>query len=241
MQSSQIDPVRTGAPEAFTEERIAGHGLATQLAVDSLRALILDGVFRPGERLSEKTINARLQVSRTPLREALKVLSSEGLVTLEPNRGATITQLSLADLQSTFELLGALEGAAAELACLRASNAEIEEIGQMHDTMLAKYQARSLSDYFRLNKAIHLAIVEAAHNAAITRVYSLEAARVDRFRYTSNRDPVTWARSIRQHEQILDALRQREAALLRECLVSHRRSGWELARQQYEVESSLST
>lgn len=234
----QFDRDASSPADVPADAHVSGHGRATQAAVEALRALILDGAFKPGTRLSEKAVHARLSVSRTPLREAFKVLSSEGLVTLEPNRGATVTRLSLDDLRSTFELLGALEGTAAELACTRASDAEIDAIGRLHDEMLEHYEARLLGDYFRLNKAIHLAIVEMAHNAAITRVYRLEAARVDRFRYTANRDPATWSRSIRQHEQILDALRQREAALLRECLVSHRRSGWELARRQYDLEAA---
>jgi len=222
--------------EPIEDGHIVGHGRATQVAVETLRGLILEGVLRPGARLSEKAIHSQLQISRTPLREAFKVLSSEGLVTIEPNRGAKVTQLSLDDLRSTFELLAALEGAAAELACIRASDNEINAICHIHTEMLTCYEARNLSNYFRLNKSIHLAIVEAAHNNAIARVYFMEAARVDRFRYNSNRDLTTWARSIRQHEQILDALKLREAALLRECLVSHRRSGWELARRQYESE-----
>ena len=233
MESSPISKTGNDAQEDGFN---VGHGRATQVAVETLRALILDGVFLPGARLSEKSIHSKLQISRTPLREALKILSSEGLVTLEPNRGATVTQLSLDDLPSTFELLGALEGAAAEFACIRAFDGEIDAIGKLHDQMLAFYEARDLRNYFRLNKAIHLALVEAAHNAAISRVYCMEAARVDRFRYSANRDLATWSRSIRQHEQIMDALRLREAALLRECLVSHRRSGWELAHRQYEME-----
>lgn len=233
MQYSQTQPGRIEQPK---DDSPTGHGLATQAAVDALRALILEGVLRPGTRLSERAVRAQLDVSRTPLREALKVLSSEGLVTLEPNRGATVTRLSLDDLKSSFELLAALEGAAAEAACARAADGEIEAITRLHEQMLAHYEARNLADYFRFNKAIHLAIVDAGHNSAIARVYRAESARVDRYRYTSNREPAIWARSIRQHEHILDALRQREGGLLRECLVSHRRSGWELARRQYELE-----
>jgi len=232
----QYDESRLERGEAASAARPAGHGLATQAAVEALRGLILEGELRPGMRLSERAVLTRLDISRTPLREALKILSFEGLVTLEPNRGATVTRLSLDDLKSTFELLAALEGTAAELACLRASDDEIAAIGVLHDTMIAHYEAKDLASYFRLNKAIHLAIVEAGHNGAIMRVYRSESARVDRYRYRSNRDPETWARSVRQHVQILDALHQREGALLRETLVSHRRTGWELARRQYEAE-----
>lgn len=238
MQYDEAERRMGGIP---AEPRPAGHGLATQAAAEALRSLILEGEIKPGARLSERAVFARLEISRTPLREALKILCSEGLVTLEPNRGATVTRMSLDDLKSAFELLAALEGAAAEFACSRASEDEIDAISRLHDQMFAHYEAQDLANYFRLNKAIHLAIVDAGKNTAIARVYRSESARVDRFRYASNRDAATWARSIRQHEQILDALRQREGGLLKECLVSHRRSGFELARRQHEAETAGTT
>lgn len=213
-------------------------GYATRQASERLRDLILQGELAAGSRISERMIQERWGISRTPLREALKVLAVEGLVTISPNRGAIVTQLTIDELRAAFELLAALDGAAGELACQRASDAEIAAIEAMHADMLGCYRAADLPQYFRVNKAIHLAIVDAAANPAMSRVYRSESARVDRFRYSGNREPANWARSIRQHEQILDALKQRQGALLRETLFSHRRSGWDMAQRTFAQETS---
>jgi len=212
------------------EQSDLGHGHATRLATERLRELILEGDLLPGSRISERVMQERLGVTRTPLREALKVLSVEGIVSLVPNRGAVVTELTIDDVRAAFELLGLLDGMAGELAAERASDEAIAGIVDLHHEMVACWRMRDLPGYFRLNKQVHLAIVDAASNPALSRVYRAESARVDRLRYISNREASVWARSIRQHEQILDALTARQGALLREALVSHRRSGWELAQ-----------
>jgi DNA-binding GntR family transcriptional regulator len=215
-----------------------GRGLATPQAVERLRDLILDGALAPGARISERMVQETYGISRTPLREALKLLAMEGLVEIMPNRGAAVARLSADDLRAAYELLAALDGAAGELACERASFPEIEAIAGMHARMVERFEQRDRAGYFRLNKAIHLAIVDAAGNPAMSRVYRAESARVDRYRYAGNRDVSNWARSIRQHEQMLDALVQRQGALLRETLVAHRQSGWKLAMQVFEAEQA---
>jgi DNA-binding GntR family transcriptional regulator len=233
MQYDQSGGVRT---EGQDELPAAGHGRATQAAVDALRQLVLEGELAPGTRLSERAIRDRISVSRTPLREALKILAAEGLLVLEPNRGASVPRFGLEDLRAAYELLAALEEKAGELACQRASDAEIEAIAALHARMVERHAARDRPGYFALNKQVHLAIVDAGGNAAISRAYRAESARVDRFRYVGNRDPAAWSRAIRQHEQMVDALRQREPLLLRETLAAHRRTGWELARAQHAAE-----
>jgi DNA-binding GntR family transcriptional regulator len=211
-------------------------GLATVQATDRLREMILDGTLASGARISERLMKEEFGLSRTPLREALKVLNAEGLVELAPNRGAMVSSPSFDDLRAAFELLAMLDGAGGEFACERASDAEIDHIVRLHEAMVAEFTRRDLQRYFRLNKDIHLAIIDAAANPALSRVYRSECARVDRYRYGGNRDPERWERSIRQHEQILDALVARQGALLRETLIAHRRSGWELAKALYEAE-----
>ncbi|MFZ9447490.1 MAG: GntR family transcriptional regulator [Alphaproteobacteria bacterium] len=233
MQYDQEGGVRA---EGQDEQPAAGHGRATQAAVDALRHLVLEGELAPGARLSERAIRDRISVSRTPLREALKILAAEGLLVLEPNRGASVPRFGLEDLRAAYELLAALEEKAGELACQRASDAEIEAIAALHARMVERHAARDRPGYFALNTQGHLAIVDAGGNAAISRAYRAESARVDRFRYVGNRDPAAWSRAIRQHEQMLDALRQREPLLLRETLAAHRRTGWELARAQHAAE-----
>ena len=226
----QMDEL-TGAPS------VLARGWATDQAADRLREMILDGALVPGSRISERMLQERFGFSRTPLREALKVLCGEGLVMIEPNRGAIVTRLSLGELEAAFELLAVLDGAAGEMACRRAGDTQIEAIAALHHDMVDCYRARDLQGYFGLNKAIHLAVVDAAGTPSLARIYRLESARVDRYRFAGNRASANWARSIRQHEQILDALRARQGSLLRECLVAHRASGLRLAREQYEREA----
>ena len=150
------------------------HGLATSTAVDRLRSMIVEGVLPPASRISERMIQEQFGISRTPLREAFKVLSAEGLVSVVPNRGAFVTQLTLDELQAAFELLALLDGAAGEFACQRIRPHELQQIDQLHFQMLEYYRAKNLRNYFRTNKEIHLAIVDGARNSSISRVYRSE-------------------------------------------------------------------
>ncbi|MEE8500357.1 MAG: GntR family transcriptional regulator, partial [Kiloniellales bacterium] len=103
--------------------------------VARLRDLIVEGELTPGARVPERTLCQRFGVSRTPLREALKVLASDGLLELLPNRGATVARLTAADLDEMFPVMGALEALAGELACARISDAELAEIRALHYQM----------------------------------------------------------------------------------------------------------
>ena len=106
-------------------------------------------------------------MSRTPLREAIKLLAAEGLVDLLPNRGAVAVQLTEADVADTFEVLAGLEGLSGELAAQRISDAELAEIRALHYEMLAAFTRRDLSAYYRLNAQIHTAINAAARNPVL--------------------------------------------------------------------------
>ena len=211
-------------------------GRATLFAADRLREMIVEGVLAPSTRISERMIGERFGISRTPLREAFKVLAAEGLVTIAPNRGAVVTKLSGVELQAAFVLLAALDGSAGEMACQRATIEEVAKVTQLHEAMQVHYDTRDLQNYFRVNKEIHLAIVDAAHNSAVSRVYRAEAARIDRYRYGGNREPSNWARAMREHDHILEAFQERQGAVLREVLFAHRRTGWLNAKSMFDSE-----
>jgi DNA-binding GntR family transcriptional regulator len=131
-------------------------------ATDRLRDLIVQGELASGAKLNERVLCERLGVSRTPLREALKTLASEGLVALLPNRGAIVTPLTLAKVRESFEVMGALEALAGELACRNVTDAQLGEVRAMHFEMLAAHARGDLAQYFRNNQAIHFAIVAAS-------------------------------------------------------------------------------
>src|SRR3954467_1378309 len=136
-----------------------------------LRQMLVEGRIAPGAKLNERELAEVLQVSRTPLREAIKMLAAEGLVELLPNRGAIAVSLSEADVLNTFEVMAGLEGISGELAAQRITDAELAEIKAMHFEMLAAYTRRDLPAYYRLNAAIHNAINAAAKNPVLASMY----------------------------------------------------------------------
>lgn len=188
---------------------------------ERLRHLIIEGDLAPGEKLSERDLCSRFAVSRTPLREALKVLSAEGLVRLVPHRGAAVAKLTLADLEEAFPIMGALEAVAGELACRHITDTEIDEIGALHAEMVRAYEARDLSGYFALNQDIHEKIFAAARNPTLTQMQRGLAGRVRRARYMANMSAARWAQAVREHEAILAALSARDGGRLGMLLKGH--------------------
>jgi DNA-binding GntR family transcriptional regulator len=190
-------------------------------AVDALRQMILDGELPPGTRLSERALGERLGVSRTPLREALRMLASEGLVRHEPNRGAVVAPLDRADIEATFELLAALEGLAGELAAQRIDAAQLAEIKALHFEMRAHHARGDRAAYFRANQDIHRHIAAAAANPVLVETFERLNARVKRVRYAANLTPERWAKAVEEHERMIAALDARDGAALRAILEAH--------------------
>ncbi|MCF3933594.1 GntR family transcriptional regulator [Acuticoccus sp. M5D2P5] len=211
-------------------------GQRSTYAAQRIRDMIVAGELPAGDRIPERMITERLGISRTPLREAFKILEAEGLVHIEPNRGAMVVQLSLADVEQIIEMLIGMELHVAELACQRGTDAEIAEAERLHHEMVAAFERRDLLEYFNVNQLIHLQLFVCAHNDALTRVYKSESARIRRYRFASNREPSRWARAVAEHEMILDALQRREGAILRELLRAHHWSGWRATRKVLEPE-----
>src|SRR3954466_16292015 len=107
--------------------------------VARVRDMIIEGELSPGTRIHEGNLGNKLGISRTPLREALKFLASEGLVELSPGRGAVVRQFSPKDVRDSLVVVVNLEGLAGRLACEHATDAEIQEIRKLHDRMMEMY------------------------------------------------------------------------------------------------------
>jgi DNA-binding GntR family transcriptional regulator len=199
-----------------------------------LREDLIEGVLVPGSRIDEKTLCQRFAVSRTPLREALKVLATEGLIELLPNRGAWVAKLEEQDVRDMFDVMAALEALSGRLACNRITDAEIDDIAALHFRMLAHWRRRERAAYFQTNQAIHEAILEAARNPILSATYRSLAGRIRRARFRANMDDVRWTEAVAEHEAILEALRQRDGARLADLLQRH------LEHKQAVVQASLS-
>jgi DNA-binding GntR family transcriptional regulator len=186
-----------------------------------LRQMLVEGRIAPGAKLNERELCEVLDVSRTPLREAIKMLAAEGLVELLPNRGAIAVQLTEDDVRNTFEVMAGLEGQSGELAAQRITDAELAEIRAMHFEMMAAYTRRDLSNYYRLNALIHGAINAAAKNPVLSATYDRVNARLQALRFRSNQNEEKWTSAMREHDQMIEALATRDAAAMRAVLASH--------------------
>lgn len=190
--------------------------------VSQLRDFIVEGHLTPGSRILERDLCEKFDISRTPLREALKVLAAEGLVDLLPNRGARVRQFSEKDIRNLFELIAGLDFIAGRLACARITDEQIAAIEKMHFEMYTHYLRREVAEYFRLNQAIHQAIVDAADNPLLSANYAHLNAIIRRLRYSANlvhRD--RFGEAMREHERIVDALRRRAADELGMLMFQH--------------------
>jgi len=190
-------------------------------AADRLRDLIVQGRLVPGARLNERLLTAQLGVSRTPLREAFKVLATEGLVELLPNRGAIVSEIDALRLAETLAVMGALEALAGEFACVNASDGQINEIRSLHHEMLANHARGDLAGYFKFNQAIHLKIVKYSGNAVLYNTYRQLNANVRRARYMANLSQERWDAAVREHGAILDALAARDVVRIKALLADH--------------------
>jgi DNA-binding GntR family transcriptional regulator len=155
------------------------------------------------------------------LREAIKLLASEGMVDLLPNRGAVAVKLTEADILNTFEVLAGLEAMSGELAAERMSEEELVEVRAMHFEMLASFTRRDLSNYYRLNALIHAAINRAAGNPVLTGTYQSINARVQSLRFRTNQNDAKWSRAMQEHEVMIQALQARDGAAMRQVMVKH--------------------
>lgn len=186
-----------------------------------LRQMLVESRIAPGAKLNERELAEVLNVSRTPLREAIKMLAAEGLVELVPNRGAIAVELTEQDVLDTFEVMAGLEAQSGELAAQRVTEAELAEIRAMHFEMMAAYTRGDLSNYYRLNADIHRAINTAARNPVLTATYNQVNARLQALRFRSNQDGAKWEAAVREHEKMIEALSARDPAAMRAVLLAH--------------------
>lgn len=209
-----------GKTETSTIERRSLH----HELVERIRPLIVESQLVPGSKVPEKALCEQFNVSRTPLREALKVLAAEGLVHLEPNRGAWVTLVTIEEVNEVFPILTVLEALSGELACDLITDLEIQEVRRLHDTMMQSYRDRDLNAYFQYNQDIHRCILLAAKNNTLTNSCQALTARMQRARYVANMSEERWAEAVSEHEQIITMLEARDGKKLSNILVQHMRN-----------------
>jgi DNA-binding GntR family transcriptional regulator len=208
--------------------------------VRSIQNMIVTGELAEGVRLPEKWLCEQLGVSRTPLREAFKVLAAQGIITLPSNRGAVVVAHSVDEIDDAIDVLAALEMLAGRRAAAEATERDINRITSLHMEMADRFRERDLPSYFRLNQTIHQEIVDIPRNDALSATYASLSTRFHRFRYVSNTNTQRWKRALWEHELILEHLRDRDGSLLSALLNSHLRNGWALVKETLTHELAAS-
>lgn len=191
------------------------------VVADRLRDMIVEGELPPGIVIPEMGLCASLGVSRTPIREALKLLVQDGLVDYLPKRGFAVRTLETEEARQMLEVLAELEGFASALACARGSDDGVRAIAQLHEGMLIAYRAGDMSRYFRLNQEIHEGIVALSQNLPLVEAHRRLSLRLRRVRFLSNRQESDWQASVADHEAIIAHLKAHDAAALRPLMTRH--------------------
>ncbi|AWN41228.1 GntR family transcriptional regulator [Methylobacterium durans] len=200
---------------------------------DRMRELIQSGEMEPRARINEGELTERFGISRTPLREAIKILATEGLLELLPNRGARVASISQGEIEEMVEVIAGLEATAAELACRRITDEEVAAIEVEHAAMVAAWKAADEAEYFRINRSIHEAIMQASRNVTLSGIYMSLSGRIQRSRYKAHQTAEQWERAVREHEQMVNLLHARDGAGLSPLMREHIRGKKQVIAASY--------
>jgi DNA-binding GntR family transcriptional regulator len=190
---------------------------------EMVRESIIDGRIRPGERLVEPDLASRLGVSRTPLREALLQLDSEGFVVVTPRRGAVVSELSIDDARETYLVKGALESLAARLACENITDDELESLAEIHDRMtrLASVKSRDNRRILQLNSEFHSSVCSASRVEKLIQYVRILRSQTLRYNYIYLSVMQHLSASLREHTRILEALGRRDGNAAERLVRAH--------------------
>lgn len=193
---------------------------ARQVA-DTLRDLIVRGELPAGSRVVERVLCERLNVSRTPMREALKLLEADGLIEISQNRGARVMSLGAEEARQLFEVIAELEALAADRAVLSADADALAGLEDLHAQMLRHYETQEKDAYFDINSRIHEQVVKLSGNPVLMGSHATLMLRARRGRYVAIFDPARWAESVGEHETLMESFRTRDAARARAVWRQH--------------------
>ena len=188
---------------------------------ERLRILIDSGELAPGARLNEIELCNTMGVSRTPLREAIRSLATEGLIELQPNRGAIVSIVSQEDVTEILPIMASLEGLGGRLAAMHMDQSKIAQVRKIHNQMISHYKNNEAAEYFETNRLIHELITEGSGNQTLVDTINSLSAKVRRARFTAQMTKESWAKAVSEHEEMIAALEAQDPDRLEAILVQH--------------------
>jgi DNA-binding GntR family transcriptional regulator len=203
----ELDTVPPTNPQVAPTVGAADMSAMAARVAATLRNRIVRGQLAPRARIIERQVSAELAVSRTPVREALKLLEADGLIEISRNRGAQVTGYSPAVARNLFDVIAVLEGLAAERLAKTITPLLLAKFEGLHAEMLSHYRARALDPYFDVNSAIHDLIITSVCNPDLSESHRRLMLRARRGRFLAILGADRWAQSIEEHEVLMQALR----------------------------------
>lgn len=196
-----------------------------------IREMIRKGILKKGDRIREKPLCEAMGVSRTPLREALRLLSSEGLIELIPNKGARVVEPSMEDIREMFWVMSMLEGA-----CARECAANLDKDGMKRlDTLYRKlekhFRENNHEKYMAVNHSYHTLVQELAGSRILAEVINGLRQKILLYRYRQIYQPNRLSTSMQEHRDLQDAFRKRDPEAAERLMKEH------LMRQYYALEN----
>jgi len=196
--------------------------------------MIRRGLLSKGDRIVEKQLCEALGVSRTPLREALRILSSEGLIDLVPNKGAYVAQPSMEDIRELFDVMSILEGACARVASQKMSQADFSRLEKLHEKLERHFDLKDHEKYLEVNHKYHSFIQEMAGNKLLNEILGGLRQKILLYRQRQLFQPDRFEASMNEHRLLLEAFRNRDADAAESLMKRHLMNQCEALRTVYE-------
>lgn len=178
---------------------------------DVIRNRIIKGELGSGDRIVERRLSAELNVSRTPIREALKLLRADGLVEISRNCGAQVTTYTAQEARNLFDAIAALESLAAQRLAQQLTDNMLDQLEFLHARMKKHFRNAMLEPYFEANSAIHDFVIAECGNPILADSHARLILRAKRGRFMAILDDNRWAQAVSEHDDFMNALRQRDA------------------------------
>jgi DNA-binding GntR family transcriptional regulator len=188
---------------------------------DNLREMIMSGELREGDKIKENELCDWMGISKTPLREALRVLSAEGLIRLIPNRGAYVTTPTFEEIKEMFDVMSVLEGACARAAAEKMSEEDLSKLEKLHKRLEEQYDCRDQKEYIHQNNSYHALVQELAGNKTLNQIVNGLRQKILLYRFQSLNLPGRFEQSIQEHRSLLGAFRDRDPEKAEMLMKSH--------------------
>lgn len=214
--------------------KLKKHKTLREQIVFSLRESIIRGELKPGTKLTEPELAARLGISRTPIRESFRQLESEGFLTVIPRKGAVVSNITRKDIEDFYELKSLLEGYAARIAAEKMSEKDINKLIQINKDLADCAEKSNYEKFFVKNEEFHNYFLSLCGNEKLVEIRDTMVKRFLGFRMAALSLPGRLTESVRQHEQAIKAFKRKDGRLAEAILVEHALLGGDYLAEQVD-------